>query len=65
MILPVFIIIADIAAWWFSFDLLTFDEPLLGTVGFGFALAFLVWLLIEVMELVQASNTDRSARDTD
>lgn len=62
MILPAFVLIADLAAWWLFNDVIAFGDALLTTMCFGLALAFLVWLLIEVY---QAYEQVRAPGDPD
>lgn len=64
MILPAFVLVADLAAWWLFGDVTALGEPLLATVCFGLALSFLVWLVIEVYQFrEEIRSTGRSSGD--
>lgn len=62
MILPAFVLVAALGAWWLFGDVTALDEPLLTTVCFGLGLAFTVWLLLEVFDLREEI---RAARRSD
>lgn len=64
MILPVFILIADIGAWWLTREIAALGDTALTAMCGSLAIALVVWLIIEVYQL--SENAIPSGRsDTD
>ena len=55
MILPIFILIADVLAWWLASDIAAQGDETLTWACVGFAIGLLAWLLIEVYQLGEAT----------
>lgn len=65
MILPLFILIADIAAWWLTNKLAeTISDTAITAICAGIGIILVVWLVIEVYQLSE-NAVPRGRSDTD
>lgn len=65
MMLPVFILIADIAMWWLTYDISSRGDQALTLVVGLVAVALVIWLILEVYQLSEAAIPKRSAGPDD
>ena len=61
MMLPVFLVIGDIAAWWLTFAISSRGDTALTSIVGMIAAALVVWLVIEVYQLSEDAIPRRRA----
>lgn len=65
MVLPLFLLLGDIAAWWLTYNISTRGDTALTTIVGGVAVVVIIWLLIEVYELSEDAIPSRRNADSD
>lgn len=53
---PFLLLIADLVVWWLFSQVVALGEPLISIAVFGLAIGLFVWVVVETLELAQATD---------